>query len=57
MKDTPKRSELLFARVREAEKEMIVLAAKKEGITLSELVRMAVLDVTTRILTTPAGRA
>lgn len=51
MKETPNRDHLVGARVRESEKDRIILAAKLQGVTLSELVRMATLDTTTRILT------
>lgn len=51
MKETPNRDHLVGARVRETEKDRIILAARIQGITLSELVRMATLDASGRILT------
>ena len=55
MKETPKRVHAIFARVRENEKQRIVLAATLKGVTLSELVRGATLATTTRILTRPGA--
>ena len=50
MKETPNRDRAINTKVRESEKDRIVLAAKLQGVTISELVRTAVLATTTRIL-------
>lgn len=55
MKDTPNPSHLVGARFREDDKDMVILAARREGVTLSELVRMAVLASAARILTPRSG--
>lgn len=51
MKETPNRIEAIFARVRPTQKDLVVLAARQKGITISELVRLAVMDKVTKILT------
>ena len=55
MKETPNRDHPITTRFRETQKDLAVLAARQEGITLSELVRMAVLESTARILTPRTG--
>ena len=55
MKDTPTRTNRITTRFRDTDKDMIVLAARREGITLSELVRVAVVSSAVRILTPRPG--
>ncbi len=50
MKETPLRDHLVGARMRANQKDLVVLAARQEGVTISELVRTAVLESTARIL-------
>ena len=53
MKDTPLRDEALSTRVRLTQKELAVLAARQQGVSLSEFVRAAVAESTARVLTPP----
>ena len=48
--ETPRREYAIGARVRAGEKDRILLAAKLQGVTISELVRMATMESTARIL-------
>ena len=51
MKETPLRDHLVGARMRENQKDLVVLAAREESVTISEFVRMAVLESAARVLT------
>ena len=53
MKPKAPRNEMIFTRVRHEEKELARLAAERKRVTLSELVRAAVLASATNILTAP----
>ena len=55
MKETPLRDHLIGARMREVQKDLVVLAARQEGVTISELVRSAVMASATQILTPKSG--
>jgi uncharacterized protein (DUF1778 family) len=46
----PPRIERVDARLREGEKQLVILAAKRRGISISELVRLSVLSTCSRIL-------
>ena len=49
------RDEKVGARLRETQKDFAVLAARQEGMTLSEFVRTAVLESAARVLTPRTG--
>ena len=55
MKETPNRDHPITTRFRETQKDLAVLAARHEGVTLSEFVREAVLESTARVLTPRTG--
>ena len=55
MKETPKRDHLVGARFREDDRDVVKLAARRRGVTISELVRSAVMASATQILTPKSG--
>ena len=55
MREAPLHDQALNTRVRPTQKELAVLAARHEGVTLSEFVREAVISSAARVLTPRQG--
>ena len=51
MQETPKRDHPITTRFRETQRDLAVLAARQEGVTLSEFVRKAVATSAAQTLT------
>ena len=51
MQETPKRDHPITTRFRATQKDLAVLAARQEGVTLSEFVRQAVVTSAAQTLT------
>lgn len=55
MKDTPLRDSPITTRFRETDRDFVIIAARKSGVTVSEFVRTAVVSSAAQILSPRTG--